>query len=294
MLVTSTLFTTSVYARAFTSKELGEMLSVVNRYRTQSGLKALCLNSKLNRIAQKHSDDQARQRKMAHDLPGSSFSSRTRSSGFNGMGFAENVAMNYGINVEATNAQWWNSPGHKANILGSYTHIGIAVGGDGPYYYTQVFGSSNSESCENADTSYTTSENSNTAATAADADAKDSNDSKSSQRNFLNVLLFNRNAGNYGSGSPPTRDTSSAGKPPCNKSNSSEAAPPGNPSSSSNKDKGNQPEQTTPKDDDKNSSNGDKEDKSDSKGSDKKDSQNEEGTPKSQSKKCKSKQRRHY
>jgi|TARA_R100000306_G_scaffold29587_1_gene32422 uncharacterized protein YkwD len=52
----------------------------------------------------------------------------------------ENVAFGYPTAEEVVNA-WLNSPGHRANIEGSYTHSGFGViqAPDGRYYFTQLF-----------------------------------------------------------------------------------------------------------------------------------------------------------
>ena len=135
---------------AFSSDQLAEMLRILNGQRARQGLKPLCINSKLQRIAQEHSDNQARQRKMSHDLPGSTFNQRTRASGYNGGGQAENVAMTSYLNLQSVNDMWWNSPGHRNNIVGDYTHVGIGHGkaSDGSNYFTQNFGKSSSEKCD--------------------------------------------------------------------------------------------------------------------------------------------------
>lgn len=150
--ITSAVIFLSVRADAqLTPAELSQMLEITNRYRAGEGRGPLCLNDRLLATAQKHSDDQARFRKMSHDLGqygGSDFGQRSRDSGYNGGRKAENVAFRSRNSVEAVNEQWWNSPGHKKNILGDYTHIGIAMAkGENGYYYTQVFGNSKSESC---------------------------------------------------------------------------------------------------------------------------------------------------
>ena len=51
----------------------------------------------------------------------------------------ENVA--FGYPPHQVTAAWFASPGHRRNLLGAYTHIGIgyAVDGNGVPYYTQVF-----------------------------------------------------------------------------------------------------------------------------------------------------------
>jgi uncharacterized protein YkwD len=53
----------------------------------------------------------------------------------------ENIAYNYNTPAAAVNA-WLNSPGHKENIVGNYTHFGISIRenvGTGKKYYTNIF-----------------------------------------------------------------------------------------------------------------------------------------------------------
>ncbi|MEZ4877319.1 MAG: CAP domain-containing protein [Flavobacterium sp.] len=54
---------------------------------------------------------------------------------------AENVAYNYNT-PESAFAAWKNSPGHRANIEGDFTHFGISVTIDpetGRKFYTNMF-----------------------------------------------------------------------------------------------------------------------------------------------------------
>ena len=53
----------------------------------------------------------------------------------------ENVAYNYVTPNSALHA-WLNSPGHKANIEGDFTHFGISIRinpVNGKSYYTNIF-----------------------------------------------------------------------------------------------------------------------------------------------------------
>jgi len=52
----------------------------------------------------------------------------------------ENVAYNYNSPRAAVNA-WLNSTSHKENIVGDYTHFGIAIkiNDEGKKYYTNIF-----------------------------------------------------------------------------------------------------------------------------------------------------------
>lgn len=57
-------------------------------------------------------------------------------------GVAENIAWGQGDSSEAL-GDWMNSSGHRANILGGYTHMGAAWarGSDGRLYWVQQFSS---------------------------------------------------------------------------------------------------------------------------------------------------------
>jgi hypothetical protein len=117
------------------------MLCLVNQERARYGLSALGPNAALDNSAQEHSDDQAYMRSMTHDgSDGSSPSDRIEAAGYDWRGVAENVAYGYGDEEECMQ-EWMQSPGHRENILGDYTHFGSAVGYSGSTpYYTQDFG----------------------------------------------------------------------------------------------------------------------------------------------------------
>jgi uncharacterized protein YkwD len=52
----------------------------------------------------------------------------------------ENLAYNFVSSNSVLNA-WLNSPGHKKNIEGNFTHFGLAIriNPDGKKYYTNIF-----------------------------------------------------------------------------------------------------------------------------------------------------------
>jgi hypothetical protein len=120
------------------------MLCIVNQRRQEHGLPALGPSTALDHCAQEHSRYQADIQVMTHnDKYRRSLGSRVEQKGYNGWrGVAENVA--YGQDSEEeVMEQWMNSPGHRHNILGDYTHLGSAVAltRDGVAYYTQDFAS---------------------------------------------------------------------------------------------------------------------------------------------------------
>ncbi len=118
------------------------VLTLVNDYRATLGLGRLESNDVIRRVARTHSGNMADgTTAFGHD-------------GFEGRvveiqksitisAAAENVAYNSGYSDPAQTAfnGWINSPGHKANIEGSYTLTGIGVDkhSDGRYYLTQIF-----------------------------------------------------------------------------------------------------------------------------------------------------------
>lgn len=119
------------------------MLCLVNNERAKYGLPPLAIDDSLRRAAQEHSDDQAAMNTMSHaGSDGTRPGQRVERCGYEWQSVAENVA--YGFDDEQSCMhQWMQSPGHRENILGSYTHFGSAVaysGSDVPYY-TQNFAS---------------------------------------------------------------------------------------------------------------------------------------------------------
>jgi hypothetical protein len=103
-----------------------------NAHRTSNGRAPLVRNAQLDAVAAAWSGVQCRRDRMGHNPqlaeqipPGWSSA-------------AENVAQGYTYDrvVDA----WIASPGHNANLLGSFTHIGIGYcERNGDRYYTQVF-----------------------------------------------------------------------------------------------------------------------------------------------------------
>ncbi|ETI34614.1 hypothetical protein L914_18147 [Phytophthora nicotianae] len=127
------------------------LLAAVNKERAAVGLPSLCMNTKLQSAAQKHSNDMAANNFMSHTgSNGSSMSQRITASGFKWTAIAENVAAGQ-KDVTAVMKAWMNSAGHKKNILGSKYKMfgcGYAYNANTIYkrYWTQEFGTG-TESC---------------------------------------------------------------------------------------------------------------------------------------------------
>ena len=114
-------------------------LELTNEFRAKNGLGALRWSAALCAIGAGHSRDMAEGRvAFGHD------GFRTRMARMPGSvrAAAENVAMNHGSGDVAKTAVrgWIDSPGHRRNLLGTYTECGIGVHEHhGRFYLTQLF-----------------------------------------------------------------------------------------------------------------------------------------------------------
>ncbi len=127
------------------------MLCLVNQARQQRGLDPLAAPSSLAQAAARKSADILRCDEFSHEACGRDFTYWIERSGYEGCRMGENIA--YGSGSFATPRSifrmWMKSSGHRRNILGSYTDIGIGLqvgtleGNRGAHVWTQQFGSSN-------------------------------------------------------------------------------------------------------------------------------------------------------
>lgn len=117
------------------------MVELVNKERTNRGLKALIFDSKLRDIARAHSADMFKRGYFSHYSPeGLSVADRALNAGGDFLVIGENLA--YAPSVELAHQGFMNSEGHRANILSpDYGKIGIGTVDGGVYgrMFTQVF-----------------------------------------------------------------------------------------------------------------------------------------------------------
>ncbi len=99
------------------------------------GLPALVRDARLDRAAQLHAQNMARQGRMAHVLDGRSVGARVCDQGVCRIGVGENVAMGQRTTGEVMRS-WMASPGHRASIQGRYSRIGV---GHSNGYWCVVF-----------------------------------------------------------------------------------------------------------------------------------------------------------
>lgn len=116
-----------------------QILQYVNEDRIQQGLAVLEMNSMESSLAAQHSQDIAVGKvKFGHD----GFNSRAKAiqKSLGSVEIGENVAEGPMTAREVVDG-WLQSPGHKRNIEGNFTHTGIGYATDkkGIIYFTQIF-----------------------------------------------------------------------------------------------------------------------------------------------------------
>jgi uncharacterized protein YkwD len=126
--------------------ELDELRTQVveahNKIRAEAKLTKLTVNRKLTAAAQAHAEDMAARRRMTHTGgDGSSSTERVKARGYRYFRTGENVAAGR-LSVDRVIKGWMDSPGHKRNILGGFSEIGVgcAVDEDGKRYWCVTFG----------------------------------------------------------------------------------------------------------------------------------------------------------
>jgi uncharacterized protein YkwD len=123
------------------------IFQLLNQERTQAGVSALALSSRLIAAAQHHAANMARFDRLAHDLPEADLPGlrdRLEHYRYRFRVAGENVAFGY-PDAEAVVRAWMNSPSHRSNLLSTdYTEIGVGVryNRQGRAYFCLVFGTS--------------------------------------------------------------------------------------------------------------------------------------------------------
>ncbi len=102
-----------------------DILVQVNRAREKNGLGPVTCDGALSDIAQGHAEDMGRRDYFNHTNPeGKSPFDRLRDAGVSYHCAAENIA--WGDDDATTLVRrWMGSPGHRKNILGDFTKVGI-------------------------------------------------------------------------------------------------------------------------------------------------------------------------
>lgn len=106
-----------------------EIIDITNQYRRSQGLPALKVDENCMAAARDHTEDMARHDYLSHTgRNGSTPMHRYQRYSRGTRLISENIAYNMTGTADSFMTQWWNSPGHKKNILrAESTHIGVAV-----------------------------------------------------------------------------------------------------------------------------------------------------------------------
>ena len=116
-----------------------ETMALINNYRVSVGLNAL---EKINHVSYKseeHDEYMIANNVVNHD----DFVARSENiiKALGALRVSENIAYNYNSAQGAFDA-WMNSPDHRENIEGDFTHFGLAIRENpvnGRKYYTNIF-----------------------------------------------------------------------------------------------------------------------------------------------------------
>lgn len=123
-----------------------QILDLANAVRVREGMKPLKWNEKAAGTARKHSDDMGLRSFFDHNNPdGKSPFDRLKADGIVYQKAGENIAAGQSSAI-FVHENWMNSKGHRSNILGDFSHLGVGVyfGGNSNVYYTQNFVTQNS------------------------------------------------------------------------------------------------------------------------------------------------------
>ncbi len=115
------------------------LFDAINSYRESKGLNPLQPVEYVSYKSEQHNEYMISKNEINHDF----FQERSQNimAVLGASKVNENVAYNYSTANSVLNA-WLNSPGHKANIEGNFTHFGASIRINpetGKKYYTNIF-----------------------------------------------------------------------------------------------------------------------------------------------------------
>jgi uncharacterized protein YkwD len=116
-----------------------ETLKLINDHRVSIGLNPLEKTSHISFISEEHNEYMITNNVFNHNDFNARCENIILALGAKNVG--ENLAFNFKTPQDVLSG-WLNSPGHKANIEGDFTHFGISIKTDpatGSKYYTNIF-----------------------------------------------------------------------------------------------------------------------------------------------------------
>lgn len=143
-LLTATTAAAQTRCAAASQAAVSATLQQVNSVRNQAGVGRLRVNDTLMRAAQLHACDMAAAGRMSHSgSDGSDLGLRLRRVGYAYRSAGENIALGRFQTGGGVVEMWYNSPGHKANMLDPAVNeagLGIAPGNNGRNNWVLVLG----------------------------------------------------------------------------------------------------------------------------------------------------------
>ena len=134
----STNLTSKVIDYSYNETEIATM-NLINEYRVSVGLNSLERINHISFKSEEHNHYMIANKVVNHNDFVARSENIIKVLGAKKVG--ENVAYNFN-SPESVVAAWLNSPAHKDNIVGNYTHFGLAIKSDpvtGKKYYTNIF-----------------------------------------------------------------------------------------------------------------------------------------------------------
>ena len=116
-----------------------KLVTLINDYRASQGLNTLEVINHISHKSEEHNIYMIDNKVVNHDYFQQRSNNLVQVLGAAKVG--ENIAYNY-QSAESAMSAWLNSPAHRENIEGDYTHLGISVTIDqstGKKYYTNMF-----------------------------------------------------------------------------------------------------------------------------------------------------------
>lgn len=104
------------------------ILAQTNHHRQNHHLPPLVVNEKLSRAALLHAQHMAEMNRLSHTLPvdgARNLTDRLAAFNYDWSGVAENIAWNN--SYDGVVNDWMSSSGHRRNILGDYTEMGVGI-----------------------------------------------------------------------------------------------------------------------------------------------------------------------
>ena len=115
-----------------------DLVNLINDYRASKGLNVLILDNYVSKISNEHGEYMILKNQISHDLFEVRYKNIVETQ--NAKKVAENLAYKFNSSQSTLNA-WINSPEHKANLDGDFTHFGISIktNSNGVKFYTNIF-----------------------------------------------------------------------------------------------------------------------------------------------------------